>query len=108
MIINKAQIKSGNDNRRAPGCGAVMSWSELTGLKEGTTVSVISKCEDTKVAVILIQHESRSACGKKVHKAGTRKLVPLAALSNEDVSNLLESYSPWKNTKEKGSFLHAV
>ena len=80
MIINKAKIKAGNDNRQASSQGALMKWEDIIGVKTGTIVDVISQSEDKKVAVISFPAGAISACGKKTYRPGQKKLVPYEAL----------------------------
>lgn len=74
----KARIKIGNDNRNQP--GSTMRWEDLTGIKAGTSVEVLSECSKTNTAVV--SHNGR------------RRLVPKDALEILVLDDAVENQVP--------------
>jgi len=96
--MRKAKIKAGNDNRIKPGCGAKTKWEDILQIKEGTTVNVIRQCSDADVTMVELEDGTSSPDGSKKYRAGTRRLVPNAALENTtDLDEVAANTPPaWK------------
>lgn len=81
----KARIKSGNDNRKEYKNGAMLKWSDITGIKEGSYVELLSECKKTNTAVVLYN--------------GKKRLVPRDSIELSVLDDVIEKSKPgWANT----------
>ncbi len=104
-IDHKAIIRFGNDNSKADAVGAKLKWEDITGIRSGTRVNVLSNCPLTKVAVVELAEGGQSPCGNTAYNRGSKRLVPNAALNYTILDDILENSTPdWQVGKNQAAF----